>query len=298
MDKLTWRAGRLGGGLILLGCALPTGTIQAAQRGSVNEYPLGITMGMPTATLPPAGLYLIIKPTLSAGDSVDRSGIRTGTRISSWAANGQLQWVHAHRLLGARWASYIRSVGVVDVQIRLPDRQVLHGHGMPDVEVQPASLSWQLSQHVYLQAGAGFYAPTGKTSGDPSIGQDHWTLEHDFSIGYIDRDWTLVAHTVFNFNSTDTATRYRNGSTATIDYTAFRKSHGLAYGLVGYYHAQFSRDHGPQALNAGRPKAFSLGPGMTVRHQRFSFGLTLTRELFTRHLARKTMLLANISCRL
>ena len=282
---------------------------EAMRRGSVNQYPVGITMGQPTAALPPAGLYVIDKATYSSAHSVNNSGDETGVSSTTWTNNAQLLWAPGVRVLGADDAMFVRNLGAVNVTLRTPTGATFANTGLPDTEIIPVNLSWKLREHLFFDAELGVYIPDGSYKNAPgrvNIGQHAWTFEPNFSLGWYDQDWLLNAHAVFDINErNDDAgfvggrrVSYTNGTTLAGDYTAFRRNGRWSYGLVGYSLFQIGSDSGPQALNGGRPKQIAAGVGAQYDFGSLRLLSTLTQDVYARNIGRKGMLMIYLSTKL
>ena len=294
---------------LAIGGLLASSPAMAAKTGSVPEYPVGITMGTPTGALPPDGLYLIVKPNYSRGRTVNANGDYTGTTSTVWSTNAQLMWVPGVKVLGARYAAFVRNIGVVNTTLKTPTGMTLHNSAKPDTEIIPLNLSWKLSQHLHFDAELGIYLNDGAYENKPghvNIGQNEHTIEPNFSLAYLSDDWTLNGHLVFDINGTnDNAgfvngerVSYRNGNTVAFDYTVFRKSRGFSYGLVGYWLSQFTDDHGPAQLDGGKPKQFAAGLGFQYHTGNLNLVTTYTHDLYARNVGKKNMLLFQLSFKL
>ena len=289
-----------------LAMAMPA---QAAMKGSVPEYPVGMTMGTPSGGLPPAGLYILFKPNYAEARSVNSNGDETGVSSTSWAANAQLLWVPGVKILGGTYAAFIRNIGAVSVTLQTPTGMYLHNSAKPDTEIVPLNLSWKLSQHLSFDAELGFYLNDGDYQNRPgaiNIGQNESTIEPNFSLSYVSADWILSGHLLFDINQRNKnagfvngqRVSYRNGTTADLDYTLFHRTGSWNYGVVGYWLSQITSDSGPAQLNGGRPRQFSTGLGASHRFGEVNMVATYTQDVYARNVGKKHMFLLALSVKI
>lgn len=263
----------------------------AAMFGSTPEYPVGITMGVPVGELPPPGFYYINKGTFSGAHSVNGQGVRTGAVSSTWTNTSQIMWVLNQRVLGARYAVFIRNIGAVDVALTRPNGTTSSTVGLPDTEIIPANLSWSVAPGLFFDAEFGFYVPSGRytTPAAINIGQNHYTLEPNFALTYFHSGWAFTAHTVFDINGVNQQTHYRNGTTMDVDYTAFKAIGRWSFGPVGYYLTQITRDSGPAKLDGGSPQEWALGLGAAYNFGPARLNLNITHDIVANNIGQKTM---------
>lgn len=279
----------------------------AEHTGSVPQYPVGVTMGTPTGSLPPkAGIYVLWKPSYSDGYSLNANGNRTGVRSTSWASNAQVMWVPGIKVLGANYAAFIRNIGQVNITLRTPTGMMLSNAGKPDTDIVPINLSWKVADHLFFDAELGIYIKDGSYANVPgriNIGQNAWTYEPNFSLSWISKNWIFSGHAIFDINGWNhkagwingNQVAYRNGTTFDLDYTIFRRSGHWDYGVVGYYLTQISNDHGPEQLNAGKPKQFAAGVGAKYNFGPVSLIGTYTQDFYARNVSKKHMLMVQLS---
>ena len=281
----------------------------AARVGSVPEFPVGITMGSPTGALPPQGLFVIWKPTYANADSVNGNGDKTGATSTTWSSNAQIMWVPGIKVLGANYAAFIRNIGEVNISLTTPTGKTISAAQLPDTEIIPVNLSWKLKEHLFLDAELGFYLNDGGYKNAPgriNIGQNERTIEPNVSLTYMDSNWLLSGHLVFDINgwNNDAGTidgqtvSYKNGTTADLDWTLFHRTGHWNYGLVGYFLRQISADQGPAQLNGGRPWQYAAGVGGSYSFGRVNLNVNYTHDYFARNVGKKNMLMFILSAKL
>jgi hypothetical protein len=254
----------------------------AEQRGSIVEFPAGITMGIPAGELPPPGLIAILKETAAAADGVNGLGGKTGAKSFVWSNTLQFAYVAPVRPLDASYAVVVRNLGTADLYVTLPNGARHQKIGWPDLELVPLNMSWALPEDLHLDVELGYFLPTGQYSHNAPIvvGQNHHTLEPNFALSWLPPEWQATAHVVFDVNGENFDTGYRNGTTVDIDYTLFRTlSERWSAGLVGFYVKQFTSDSGPFALNAGPIRELSVGLGGAYRMSPATFYANLVRDV-------------------
>lgn len=292
---------------LAVGCVLASNAY-AAKKGSVAEYPVGMTMGTPSGALPPPGLYVIWKPNYSHSYSLNGSGERTGVTSTAWASNAQLLWVPGIKVFGATYGAFIRNIGEVNVTLRTPTGMTVANAGVPDTELVPINLSWNIAKHWYVDAELGIYLNDGDYKNQPgriNIGQKESTIEPNFSVTYMSDKWLFSVHPLFDINGWNhdagfvdgQKVSYRNGTTFAMDWTAFRRTAQWNYGLVGYFYRQITADKGPIELNGGRPWEYAAGVGVSHRFGKVNFIATYTHDYLARNIGKKNMLLVVLSVR-
>lgn len=295
------RCAALVAAIVTAGLAASPGA-DAARRGSSVQYPVGITMGTPTGALLPPGWYLIDKPTYSTSRSVNNAGDATGAHSTVWTNNAQLYWAPGVQLLGADYAAFVRNIGAVNISFTAPNGVTTSHTGLPDTDLVPINLSWKLPNHLFFDAELGIYVPDGSYSSNPgslNVGQNAWTVEPNFALSYLDKDWALTAHAVFDINGKNSKAAviggqdvgYTNGTTLVVDYTAFHKTGPWSYGLVGYSLNQLGSDSGPAALNGGRPAQIAAGAGAGYDFGRVKLTGSYTEDVYARNVGKKKLFL-------
>lgn len=291
--------------VVVAGLAIAPAAL-AARKGSVPQYPVGMTMGSPTGALPPAGFYVIWKPNYATADTVDNNGNETGATSTTWASNAQILWVPGFKLLGGTYAAFIRNIGEVNVTIKTPTGQYVSAAALPDTEIVPVNLSWKLADHLFFDAELGIYLDDGDYRNVPrriNIGQKERTYEPNVSLTYMDDNWLFSIHPLFDINNWNNdagiidgrTVSYRNGTTFDMDWTAFHRSGAWNYGLVGYFLRQITADKGPAQLNGGRPWEYAAGIGGSYRFGRVSLTASYTHDYLARNVGKKDMLLVVLS---
>jgi hypothetical protein len=259
---------------------------QAAQRGSVSEFPAGITMGVSAGELPPPGLYAILKESVADADGVNGSGAKTGAKTFLWSHTVQFAYVTPFPLLDASYAAFVRNIGWADLTVTQPNGARHDKLGMPDTEVAPLNLSWALPEDFHFDVEFGVFLKNGQYSHNApiTVGQNHYCYEPNFALSWLPPDWKATAHVTFDINERNDDTRYRNGTTVDIDYTLFRSfTERWSGGVVGYYVKQFTGDVGPAALNAGPIRELSVGLGSSYRLPPVTLYANLVRDVEARY---------------
>ncbi|MGP2444888.1 SphA family protein [Pantoea ananatis] len=220
----------------------------------------GATTGTHTGALPPDGLYLSMTSTYETGvvrnGSGDTAKIAGGkNKLSNVGLVMSATWVPGWELFGARYAAMVvqpyKFIQVKNTGQHTTD----HTNGLMGTSITPLALSWDLHNNFHIGAGLAIYLPDGKTaytrnavtgqketSGD-NVAWDYWSFEPNIAISYLTDDWGITLNNIFDFNTRNSETDYRSGSTWYMDVTAtHRISNNLTAGLIGNWTKQVTDD--------------------------------------------------------
>lgn len=267
-----------------------TAHAQAAEVGSSPEYPEGNTLGYATGTLPPPGLYSLLKSSYGQSNTTNGAGKFTGAHSDVWGNTAAFFYVAPIKILGADYAFFVRGLGYLDVSLTTPRAAggaTYDRIGRVDPEIAPISLSWPLGHAVFVAAEFGFYPPIGQYSSDAvvNVGQNHWTIEPNASISYLPKGYQFTVHATFDRNFKNTTTRYTNGTTMDLDFTTLKSFGRWSVGPVGYYYKQITPDEGPVHLNGGSPIAFAVGMDVAYKGTGYRINAYYTHDVIARNVA-------------
>lgn len=138
-------------------------------------------------------------------------------------------------------------------------------------------LSWHSAdQRLFAYFGLDVYAPTGQYDPDDLVnpGKNYWSFDPSINVTYNATDKLTLESAVYaEFNTKNSATRYRSGNSVDWDYAANYRpfvnrspddfAQHLAFGIQGYFLNQFTDDEQfdeSVAPDGHRARAFAIGP--------------------------------------
>lgn len=141
--------------------------------------------------------------------------------------------------------------------------------GLGDVLLFPVMLNYKANPNLNANFRLGLYAPTGsyKTGQLANTGKNFWTVEPTAALIYLNQSNGREASIFLgvDFNEENSATNYKSGSQAHIEYTLAQHLPlwgGIAgFGITGFWYKQISADSGEGAkLGEFKARANGLGP--------------------------------------
>jgi hypothetical protein len=257
----------------LAGIAASLATPAVASEGGKSAYPNGAE-ALTIAALPPPGTYLLDYQYYYTADRLnDRDGNSVGPPDLSVDAVANIpRFVHVTntKILGATLAMQV-FVPVVNVNVRAGgSRQNKFGIG--DLIVNPFILGWN-RKNTFFVLTMDTFVPTGryKRTDLANIGNNYWTFEPVFAVSHFNPAGSgpeVSAKFMYDFNTKNTATQYRSGQAAHVDFAASYNFNPITVGVTGYYFKQTTDDklNGVKVGTDGyRGEVFALGP--LVRYQ-------------------------------
>ena len=256
-------------GVLLFALAQPSGW--ARELGVGDQYPPGLTLGIPTGANLPPGIWMLNRASYYSSNVVDANGNDAGISVTAPSASVQLSFVPGWTFLGASYMAFIvQPAAQVTTRVGGVSNRI---DGFPDTALSPVNLSWDLGNSWFVSAGFTFYGPDGSISGPLStsgIGANFWTFEPSVAVSYLGGGYDLTAHLIYETNTANPTTKYRSGDQLFLDLTATKSFGKWEIGPVGYYTMQTTSDSDPNGVYAGlaaagvpgiysRPTAFALG---------------------------------------
>jgi hypothetical protein len=292
-------SGTLGGkaallfGLAALVMAGSGSTAAARELGVGNQYPGGLTIGIPTAAHLPPGLYMLDRANYYAGD-INFAGNKVGD-ISVVAGGAQFLW-----FMPAEWTSWLGAtnmafVSIVPVQVTTNIAGVVtRTKGFADIPFSPINLSWNLGGGWFFGAGVTLYSPSGTIEGPlgtSGIGAPFWTFEPNVSVAYLSKDWNIALHLLYNTNTRNPNSNFTSGDQFFVDFAATRKFGNWRLGPVAYFTTQTTSDvnagtsYGPAGCGipgiCSSPTSFALGGLIGYDWGKVSLDAYATNEVHT-----------------
>lgn len=247
----------------------------------------GADNGIPTAALPPPGVYSTTGFQYFNIPLTNGQGSHFGPFIHDYNASEQLLFVpQMPTILGANYAAFVvlpfRGIQVSGLPPFASVNGVNSRVGMENTVWSPVNLSWNFHNGFFASLGFDFYAPDGTyNANDPiHISRNYWSFEPTASVGYISKDWVLNVHVLYDTNSTNNNYapfgstsgapfgKYYSGDEIVIDAFVERKFGAFNLGVAESFTKQLTNDtfnglSTPAAL-CGGPANCSYGNKITL----------------------------------
>ncbi len=227
--------------------------------------------GIKCGTLPPPGVYLRDYNVFYIADQAnDASGLNRnlpGFQALTYANVPRALWITDLKVLGSNFG--------VDGLLPLIYQRLNVGpvnnstFGIGDFFGE-TTLSWH-PQQFDIGAGAGFWAPTGDSSGSPTstrVGSGYWTPM--LTLGgtwYPDeaKTWAVSALNRYEFNTEDRDTQETPGQAWTLEWGISKSVvKTLDCGVVGYYQQRVTDSTGPAPSEFPYSRVAAIGPEVNL----------------------------------
>lgn len=273
---------------LALAPALAAGMAQAREPGAGNVYAPGSSIGIPSGTNVPPGLWLEDTSSISEVQATSPgTGDANSTKITALATAPRLLWTTPWTFLGASEMAFV-VVPMIHLNVSnmpAPNPAGTYSRtafGNPGIE--PISLSWTLAPGLFADLGFAVYFPIGQYSkgAQVNVGDNFWTFQPEASVSYLGGGYNLTAHLLYHINTKNTATDYTSGNQLFLDLTAAKTFGKWTAGVVGFYDKQVTADsnagtsYGPVGSTFGEPGQFA--PGLLLG---YNFGPVVFTAYFT-----------------
>lgn len=283
--------------------ALP-GTARALEPGSVDPHLPGVTEGIPTATLPPPGVYFTndlayIDASVQTGSGKKLTTPAGGINVIAWVEVPLLLWSSPWQILGAQYGAFIAQP-LVNLQVH----SFLTGNnfrtGLYNTIINPAILSWHVAPTLFLGVNMPIYFRDGTWSQGAAINiaNHSWTFGPSGAVSYINGDFMASANLEFDIQTENKdfapGLRYQSGDIMTIDYTVQQTFGKWTAGVVGFgiYQVEDDKLNGTATpanfaglgnSTGNRFEAFSIGPSIGYNFGPIALSLRYTRDVYARN---------------
>lgn len=283
--------------------ALP-GTAGALEPGSVDPHLPGVTEGIPTATLPPPGVYFTndlayIDASVQTGSGKKLTTPAGGINVIAWVEVPLLLWSSPWQILGAQYGAFIAQP-LVNLQVH----SFLTGNnfrtGLYNTIINPAILSWHVAPTLFLGVNMPIYFRDGSWSQGAAINiaNHSWTFGPSGAVSYINGDFMASANLEFDIQTENKdfapGLRYQSGDIMTVDYTVQQTFGKWTAGVVGFgiYQVEDDKLNGTATpanfaglgnSTGNRFEAFSIGPSIGYNFGPIALSLRYTRDVYARN---------------
>jgi hypothetical protein len=234
-------------------------------------YMPGISVGVPTGALPPVGLYSTTQFQYFNLFPRNNSGQTYGVQLHDYNASQQFLVVPQFpQLFGASYGAFI----VIPFRGLVVQTPVVadSGVGLENTVIAPLILSWNLRNDLHLSVGFTFYPDDGtwRKFDAVHVSRNYFSFEPNAAVSYLNSDWAITLHGLFDFSTRNQANGYLSGDTFTIDYTLQHKFGPFDVGLGGSFVDQFTNDMlygvpiptSPYNGYGNRGLLFNIGPAI------------------------------------
>jgi hypothetical protein len=166
--------------------------------------------------------------------------------------------------------------------------------GLNDAVISPFILGWH-SGNFHWNVSGSVWLPIGDYDKTRPVntGKNYWSVSPQFGATYFDpkSGWEVSAAGAYVVNFENTATHYRSGDIAHLDFAAGKNlSPQFKLGVVGYYVQQVTADSGLGAILGDRKvRVAGLGPGATFTFLMNNVPVNLVGKYYREFSAQNTM---------
>jgi hypothetical protein len=239
-----------------------------------TPYLPGVTVGIPIGALPPPGFYFSDNNVILEGGLKGNNGNSLPANASVYLNIPTALWVPNFKIFGATYAAALTQPYVqqnLDLSGLGAGKSI--SNGFFNTIVSPYNLSWNLNP-FFIKTGLGIYLKDGfyqsntlpsgvKVTSAAAIANNFWTFEPDLALTYLENDWNLTLHAVFDFNTKNNTTNYQSGDVFYLDFTAGKSFGKWTVGAGGNITQQFDNDVSRGVVVNGNGHKFQqilLGP--------------------------------------
>jgi hypothetical protein len=213
-----------------------------------SPYLPGVSVGIPTGALPPAGFYASDDNVIITGGLRNSSGNALPGNVNVYLNIPSVLWVPGWNILGATYgAAIVEPYAMQNVNVG-PNSGSTNStsSGMFNTIISPINLSWNFAP-FFVKVGFSIYVNDGDTnhgtsSGVSAIANNYWTFEPDVALSWLQNGINLTLHAVVDTNTKDTHTNYQSGDVFYLDWTASKALGKWTFGVGGNFTQQFSND--------------------------------------------------------
>jgi hypothetical protein len=257
----------------LAGMAAMVPVAQATEFGG-STYPAAENFLVGAA--PPPGFYVLgygtaYSSTKNSDNGGNANAFTPNFKLDVKAAVGRFVWSTDKQVMGGNLLVHT-IIPVVDLTLGIGG-QSQNKTGVGDITLG-SGVAFHHSQDLHSVVALDVVAPTGdyKSTDLANIGRHYWSVQPTYMMSYIqptgfNGDFKLT----FSFNKENSATKYKSGTEAFLDYSVgYGLGNGWTVGVGGYVTQQLTDDSGAGAtIGANKKSGYAIGPSiryMTPSH--------------------------------
>lgn len=237
----------------------------AREPGAAFQYPIGTSLGTPLGANLPPGVYLsnVINYYANSSTAANSSVPKPGVNLTTAVEAPKFIWSTPWSILGATETMYV-TVPFVDLTVT-NKTGTFRSTGMADTVFSPINLSWKLGNDLNINGIFTFLPPDGQynVTHKANIAANFWTFEPEVALSYLNSDYDISIHALYNTNTENTETHYTSGDQIMIEAYASKFFGKWQFGAVTYYDDQITKDTNNGTnfpkTNLTNPEQFALG---------------------------------------
>lgn len=255
-----------------------TESVFAREIGIINNYPPGITLGLPIGAPLPTGYYYYNESNYYSGrlTAPNSSSIVNTPIVESLSETPKFIWSSPYHIMGAKYIFWIAQP-IINQSRTIPHPYRTDSRtSFADTIMLPLILSWDIAAPFYFAFITSVNIPDGQYNKRAfvNLGIPFWTVSPEMAITYLTDQADLTLHAIYSMNTENHQTGYRSGNQIYVDLTATRKWDRYEAGFVAYYDNQVTRDSNngtfySRKIPKSRPMQLAPGlfTGITIVHK-------------------------------
>lgn len=259
---------------LTLSAFIITGVAFAAENWT-TRLP-GVTEGLTSGALPPAGLYFVNETLFTPTRLYSPGNTKSNVHLDAFIDVPILEWVPGVQFAGADYAMVLAQPYDSITTTNGPmasGANLGSGGGFYDTLFEPVVLSWALANDFHVAAQFGIWLPIGEKNDAMAVKNSnrYWAVEPGLGISWIHEGWAANLLLTYDHNfskSADAATlsSYRSGDQFIAEYSITKTIGNWTLGLGGYALKQIEPDEAT-ALNGAHSNVanteaakYAIGP--------------------------------------
>lgn len=231
--------------------ALLCGEAAFAAENWTTRLP-GVTEGLTSGALPPAGLYFVNETMVTPTRLYSPGDTKSSVQLDAFVDVPILEWVPGIQFAGADYAMVLAqpfdSVTTTNGAIT-NGANLGSGTGLYDTLFEPVVLSWALPNDFHIATQLGIWLPVGDRDRRMAVKNSnrYWALEPGVGISWLRDGWAVNLLLTYDHNfekDADALTlkSYRSGDQFIAEYSITKTFGNWTLGLGGYALRQIEND--------------------------------------------------------
>ncbi|MDR3439962.1 transporter [Telmatospirillum sp.] len=261
---------------VLAICTVTVGGQALAAENWTTRLP-GVTEGLSSGALPPAGLYFVNETLYTPTHLYSPGSKDTAVRLDAFVDVPIIEWAPGLKVLGADYAVLLAqpftNITTTTGGTISNGNNIGSGFGWYDTLVVPGVLSWSLPNDFHVATQLGLWLPDGSKDTRMAVKNSnrYWAVEPGVGVSWLHDGWSanlLLTYDVNFEKSADNPTLkdYRSGDQFIAEYSVTKTIGKWTFGVGGYALQQVEKDEAT-AFNGVKSKVanseaskYALGP--------------------------------------
>lgn len=212
----------------------------------------GVTEGLTSGALPPAGLYFVNETLFTPTKLYTPGNTKTAVQLDAFVDVPILEWVPGVQFAGADYAMVLAQPfdAITTTAGDMANGTNLgSGSGWYDTLFEPIVLSWNLPNDFHIAAQLGIWMPVGDHDSRMVVKNSnrYWALEPGLGVSWLRDGWAVNLLLTYDHNfekDADAATlkSYRSGDQFIAEYSITKTFGNWTLGFGGYALTQVEKD--------------------------------------------------------